>query len=425
VTGPEITLPSARGAFLRRLGGFIGIPVIAAAAAVLVLPFLSRAAGTEGWAELASAQAIGTFGGVLVFFGWGVYGPPRIAITPDPAERRRLYLLSLRVRSIAFVACTVVLGLIVAAIARPEHRVDAILMMAAMTAGGLSPSWYCIGAGDPRALAVYDSIPKLVAAVVSVPILITTGWVASYPILTLVASIGGAAVFSLTRFRRVRRAPAASGETRWTATVHAAAIDAAGNAYGATPLPIATASLDAAEAAGFASADRFYRAGLGLVVVSFGNAFQGWVLAGPRPSQLRRQLVAIATHTVLGLIGLVVLAVLGPWATGLFFGEPVAADPTVSALYGVAFLFISASTPLIRNVLIPVGRATTVFVVTVVTAVAGLAVMIAGALTGSAAVIALGIAASELILAVALAIPAARILRGLSRTAAADPDPST
>ena len=198
----------------------------------------------------------------------------------------------------------------------------------------------------------------------------------------------------------------------WTVlrqTAATAGIDAAGNAYGSTPVPISTASLTAPDAAAFGSADKLYRVGLTVVVTALGNAFQGWVLDPAVADRRRRQLLAIAAHGVAGVVGFAFLATLGPWVTGLIFpGQGAQYAP--SAWFGVAFLFISLSTPLIRNLLVPSGRGRTVLVCTLASSVVGLVVMGYGAARRDPALIAVGLAASEVVLVALLAPRALRLL---------------
>ena len=66
--------------------------------------------------------------------------------------------------------------------------------------------------------------------------------------------------------------------------------------------------------------------------------------------------MALLAHLGLGVVGGALFAALGPWVTGLLFGADVAAPRDVCAWYGLAFAALSASTPPIRNLLVPAGR---------------------------------------------------------------------
>lgn len=397
---------------LLRLAGFFGAPVLSSLAPFIILPFISRVVGADGWANISAGQSIGILGMVAVQFGWGVLGPVRVARSASAHERAVIMHESLRSRSLLALVALPLAAVITFLVCSPPYRLESVLLAVAMAVGGFTPAWFCIGQGNPRALMIFDAVPKLVASVTAVPFLVLADNVLIYPILLTAFTLASYAIHAVRVLReRDRAAPA----PRRTLTVIAsmaptAAIDATGNAYGATPVPIATAALVPAEASAFASGDRVYRLGL-LAVIAFGNTFQAWVL-DPRAHDLRRRhLIAFGTMATIGVIGAIGIALLGPWATGLLFGSAVAALPATCAVYALAFLFISCSTPMIRNLLIPAGRYRIVLTATVVSAVVGLAIMGLGAAMGSGTVIAGGVAAAEIIVACVLFTPAVREYR--------------
>lgn len=404
----ERTTSASRAGFAARLGGFLGIPMLSALAPFATLPIISRIAGEAGWGAVSTAQAIGTLGSVVALFGWGIYGPPAVAQCPHPAQQQRLYRDSLVVRCLALV---VVIPLALAAtwwVVDPAWRVDSLLIAATFAATAIQPTWYCIGLGQPGLMARYDVIPRFVAIVAAIPLLLLTGQVWPYPVLVLSTMIVATLLFSrrvLRDFDR-RSAPIGSLPARFRESVAAAGVDTASNAYGVVPVPVATASLSHAAGSAFASADRLFRVGITVVVGALGNAFQAWVLDLGATDHRRRQWIAIAAHAVVGVVGMAVLAVTGPWITGLVFGDDVAAHVVPSLWYGVAFLAMSLSTPLIRNLLIPAGQGRLVFGSTLASSLVGLALMAFGAVRGDAALIAAGLGVSQVLLALLLVRPA-------------------
>ncbi len=395
-----------------RLAGFAGAPILSAFAPFIILPVVSRLVGPEGWANFSTGQSIGILGMVGVLFGWSVVGPVRVARSRTPHERAVILGESLRSRALTAVLAVPAAGVITYLVSGPDHRLDAVLVAVAMALGGFTPAWFCIGDGNPRALMLFDAAPKLLASALSLPVLLWTGQVIWYPILLTICTLPAFAWHAML----VRTGHDPAGEpaqgvlTVLTALVPTAAIDAAGNAYGSTPIPIATAGLPPAEASTFASADRVYRIGL-LAVVAVGNSFQAWVLDPQATDPRRRHGVAIASLTSLGAVGGIGIALLGPWATGVLFGADVAAEPLPSLLFGIAFLFLASATPLIRNLLIPAGRYRFVLTVTLVSAGVGVATMLAGAAAGSSAGIALGVAVAEAVSFVLLLVPGMRLWR--------------
>jgi len=148
-------------------------------------------------------------------------------------------------------------------------------------------------------------------------------------------------------------------------------------------------------------------------VMALGNTFQGWTLEGGNGATKERHLVAIWSHVVLGLVGGSLLALVGPLATEILFGAPVRATGSTCLFYGLSFLFISASSPFIRNLLIPFGGHKLILAWTALSAVVGLGMMIAAGIQGWAGGIALGMAVSEALLFVAMLIPGLKRLDNL------------
>lgn len=188
-----------------------------------------------------------------------------------------------------------------------------------------------------------------------------------------------------------------------------AGLDATANAYGSTALPIASAGLTSVSLSAFASADRMYRFGL-MLVEATGNAFQAWVLES-EPHRVRRLNVSVVSHAALGLVGLLGLSTLGPWASAVVFGAEVGAERPTCIMLGVAYFSISTATPFIRNILVPHQRVNYIFASTVVSAVLGLVLMVSAALQGSAVGVAAGMAISEVLIMVLVIVPAIGLYR--------------
>ena len=391
-----------------RLAGFTGAPILSALAPFIILPVISRIVGADGWANFSAGQSIGILGMVGVLFGWGIVGPVRVARSTSVQERAVILHESIRSRALTSLVAIPAAGVATFLVSGPAFRLESVAVAVAMTVGGFTPAWFCIGQGNPRGLMLFDALPKLASSLVALPIVALTGQVLWYPALLLVFTVPAFVVHA-----RLTAHGDALGDVRprglrkiLRTLVPTAAIDAAGNAYGSTAIPIATAGLSADDASAFASADRAYRIGT-LAVVAVANAFQSWVLEPRGHDVRRRHRAALLAHTALGVVGGLAIALLGPWATALLFGADVAAQSLPSALFGVAFVCISIATPLIRNLLIPADRFRIVFAATIAAATVGLVIMIIGSAAGSAAVVSLGVASSEFAALAVLALPAA------------------
>lgn len=399
---------------LTRLVSFSALPFVSVVIPLLALPIIARVGGVPGWAALAIGQALGGFAAATAFAGWNVLGTPLVATAKDAAAQARLYDLSFSSRLVAL-AVAGPLAAIVAAVLSPESaRLIAVLAALSSAVAALGISWFAVGVGSARLIALYDLLPRLIATVLSIPVVLLTQRVEPYLIGLLLAPLAGLCAFHL-RTRR-RAFPAWAGMPAVTASyrAHRAAwwVEITGNASASAPVPVASVVGGASTAASFGSGDRLYRYGL-YAVVSFGNALQGWVLepggVDPRAERARRNSFAIALMAALGVAGGLGLALLGAPVSALLFGESVAAVQTTMVWFGVAYVAVSTSTPLIRNVLVPARRERAVLVVTVVSAVIGIVTMVTfGALWGAAGV-AMGLAASELCTVIVCAVLTMRV----------------
>jgi O-antigen/teichoic acid export membrane protein len=262
--------------------------------------------------------------------------------------------------------------------------------------GGLAPTWFSIGIGSVRAIAVYETVPRLIATAIGAGVILTTGALWVYPALLIIVVIAGTSAYgrrvarvSVRDVLRINPARAAWATRASSGTVMTSA------SYALAPMPLATALSSTVEAASFGSADRLFRLALTGIQVCM-NAFQNWIVDETNGMvDRRRARTATLVTLVVGVIGLAVFATAGPWITALLFGAPLATDPVVSASYGVAFLAIAGSSALGRLILIPLGDHRTVFVSTVVGAVVGLSAMLLLGSASGAPGVAIGFAASE------------------------------
>ena len=408
-----MTAPAGSRSVLRRLTGFTVLPLLSLVTPFLLLPVVARVAGPSGWSSFVAGQAVGMVGATVVFWGWNVGGPVLVAQASSAVERAEVYAASLRTRYLLLLGVVPAAAMVSALVAQPGHRVDASAMAVATSLLGLSPSWFGIGVGDPWLLFWYDTMPRVVAAVVGAGVVWATGFVWTYPVLLalsvavslvafrrrVVAGVSGTSPFPVSR---------SGGELR--THLGTAGINLAATAYASTPVPIVTVAFRPDVSSPFASADAAYRLGL-FTVTAMGNAFQGWTLEGSGGERRSRHRTAFGAHLVLGVVGGLLFAALGPWVTGFVFGPDVAAPRDVCVWYGVAFLFLSVSTPPIRNLLVPAGRVRLVLGWTLGSAVVGLVLMIGAAVAGWSAGVAAGMAVSEAVLLAGLLGPALRASR--------------
>lgn len=397
---------------LRRLTGFTVLPLLSLVTPFLLLPVIARVAGGQGWSSVVAGQAVGTVGATVVFWGWNVSGPVQVARSGSASARAEVYAASLRTRLVLMALVAPAVAVVSIVVATPGYRAVAASMAVATALLGLSPAWFAIGVGQPMLLLWYDTVPRFAAAVVATPLVLVSGAIWSYPVLLTAAVLASLAAFQSRVASGSRWAPwpVRRSVRELGAQWGFAGINLAATAYASTPVPVATRAFPEETSSRFASADTVYRLGL-FTVIAMGNAFQGWTLEPRVADRRRRHAAALAAHVSLGAAGAVGFAALGPWATAVLFGESVAAPREVCVYYGLSFLFISASSPLIRNLLLPAGRDRLVLGWTVASAGLGLAVMLGASWAGWSAGVALGMALSEALLLLALLPPAVRLTR--------------
>lgn len=399
-----------------RILAFGSLPFFGGVSPLLVLPILSRQIGADGWAGLLLSQSIGTFVAAFLLFGIPVVGSARVAVIGSVADSVEYYQNTLVSRTCAGFIAVPVGGLIIGFGVSLGDPALNILMYLSACLGAASFAWFCIGRGNAQWIAKYELVPKLVATVVSAGAVLATSLSWLYPVFLIGASIWGLLSFNRMLFGRpyVRLRGANARATSWrhyVETWHAGVLSIAAGAYATAPLPVASAMGTASAVSAMASADRTYRYGL-FAVSGLGNALQGWILSQRGPERRRRNLIGIWAHVLLGACGFIFLSKFGVWFTQSLFGDSVSATSAQVFWYGVTFLAVSASTPFVRNLLIPNGRTRLVMISSLIAALFGLASMVTfGAMFGVTG-IAAGLAVAEIL---SLAIVASSALRYLRR----------
>lgn len=392
---------------LQRLGGFTGLQVLSALSPLLLMPIVARSVSPAGWADLATAQAVGGLGATVILFGWSLSGQARVALASTWEERQELYRASLASRRLVALVIVPTSAMVTGLICRSELSGTAVLMAIAMTSVGMSSAWFSVGIGKASWLARFDVVPRAVAVAISGGLLILHNPVWVYPTTLIIASTTG--LLSSNRKILGQWVPMIRSGRWYTAFTaldpRAALANILGTVYASSPLPVATLAAGAADVSGMASIDKLYRYGL-LAVSSLGNSLQEWAVGADSRVRGRRTQFSILMHTMLGLLGGLGLAVAGPPVSALLFGAPLRADYLVCGLYGAAYLSVSMSTPLIRNVLIPAHRSGAVLVATSTTAGVGIGIMVVAARFWGANGVALGLAVSELLCLLVLALQA-------------------
>ncbi|WNM24733.1 lipopolysaccharide biosynthesis protein [Demequina capsici] len=406
-----------------RLVGFSLIPALAAISPLVVLPVVARTAGAAGWSSAIAGESVGTFAAIALAFGWTTVGPAHVAHAPVEM-RARLYRESLVVRGLMAVPVIPALVVICLAIATPGYELLTVVMGLQGALIAMSFSWFAVGVADPGAIARLDAIPRVLGALAAAGLIAATGALIVYPLIGIAVTAGGTAAYS----RKVLRDAPGPWPTRaelpalLRSTAAVAVNDAALGAYSSVPSPLVNVSTPAAEASAYASADKMIKLGQ-FIPITLGNALQAWTAEAHGAARATRVRRAIGAHAVLGLVGWVAVASLGPWASRVLFGGDAAADRTVLVILGAAFAAYSVRTSVTRHLLFPCGRTRIVVVATLLGSAIGVPAMLILTPSIGSVGAAIGYAVTELISTVVPWRQARVALRDIAMQRAPEADP--
>ncbi|CAH0130535.1 lipopolysaccharide biosynthesis protein [Microbacterium foliorum] len=397
MTRERTASPSPAGTLARRLLGFSTLPFLASVLPLIALPFMSRASTTDDWTALNIGLGVGTFAGAIGLVGWNILGTPLVAMAESDDERRELYGRSFYIRAAVVVVASLLSAVIASLISPSSSWAVAAAFAVAGALNGIGLSWYAVGVSSPSIALWYEVVPRGIATAVAIAVVLITQDVLWYGILLSLSIVLGTLAFHRRVLRRLW--PPWPGLARLGSDVGdmkaAWGVESIGSLYQNAPVPVAGLIASPVDVAAYASSDRIYRYGT-LGVSAAGNALQGWVLettdAGSRRA---RNLASFAVMGVIAAIGWVVLAVFGPLLSGVLFGADKQGDPTAFQFLGIAFISVTMSTPLIRNILIPARRDGFVLAVSMVAAVVGVAMMVVLGSTLGTTGVAIGFAVSE------------------------------
>lgn len=403
----------------RRLLGFALLPAIAAVSPLLVLPAVSRTAGPDGWASAIAGESVGTFAAIAIAYGWTTIGPSLVAIAPDTATRGRLYRDALVVRAVTGIVALPILAAICWWVSSPGFEWLAVLMGVQGALIALSFTWFAVGVGDPRAIMIYDAVPRLLVAVVAMLAIVQFGVVELYPALGITVTLVGTTLYTVRLLRHYPSDWPTARELPALFRVGApvALNDAALGAYSSVPTPLVNIVTPGVPAAGFASADKLLKLGQ-FLPLTLANALQTWTAEVPGAARARRLRIALVAHGGFGVLGWLVLGLLGPWVSLVLFGAEAATTMPVCFALGLAFAMYSLRTSMTRHLIFPTGGAHAVMVATLTATVVGVPAMIGLASLIGPLGAALGYAFTETV-ATGILIP--RSIRALNRVAAEEP----
>jgi PST family polysaccharide transporter len=132
---------------VRNILALYGVRAVDQLLPIVVIPFLARVLGADGWGLVASAQALAIYGIITVEYGFELAGTR--AVARDRANGARLTeLISGIFATQLILACAVALAAILVRLTVPEFQSQPLLLWAALAFAilqGLYPLWFFVG----------------------------------------------------------------------------------------------------------------------------------------------------------------------------------------------------------------------------------------------------------------------------------------
>lgn len=367
---------------LRRFSVFVAVPALTSLVPLLALPGVTSVAGAPGWAAVAVGQSIGAAGAVVTELGWGLTGTVRVGRQAESAARRLLaWSFATKVVVLLVVAPA---AAIAAAVVAPAFRAEAAAIAAFGAVSSVNAVWFYIGRGDPRALLLFDALPRTLCGIVSAAFLLGGAplWVfalgigvpaVAAPLLALSAVGLRRSDFTGMTWRRL-----------WRVVVMqrtALAGRAVSSIYIALPVTLVAAVAPTSVVASFAGADRLQRMVLtGLQAVP--NTVQHWVGSSPDLRvRLRRARSAAVLAVALGAAAGAGFIASAPTLSRLLLSETAPVTPFAAMLCAGTITVVSGSRITGGVVLVLLRRVRYILVSAVVGACVGVVVIPVGAVT--------------------------------------------
>ena len=277
-----------------KLFGFGLSMLVMTVASLAAVPGMIAADGKAAWGAIALGQTIGTAGGVVTGYGWGLFGPAEVA-GAAATERRVGYLESILAR----MALLLPVGLVAASLAfvlAPGRPVFAAVGAVSATSTGLTAAWYFVGLTRPYAMLVLETIPRAGGTAAGIALMGLGHSAVTLPGCTCVGMIAGFAMSTAWVFRSTAREGAERVRPRSLRVVlsshwHGVATHFAMATCAAAPLMIVSTVAPAVQPA-FALADKVQtqtNVGLGPARA----VLQGWVPRATGSARARRARTAL------------------------------------------------------------------------------------------------------------------------------------
>ena len=317
----------------RRVVGF-GLSVFVSTAVSLAsIPAMIAASGEAAWGAIALGQSIGTIGGVAVGYGWGWFGPSRIA-KYAAGERRTEYLESLIARGILFLPVAAVAACVTYALA-PTTPLLGVAGAVSTTSVGLSAAWYFVGLAKPFAMLALETLPRSVPSALGIFLMYAGHSAVMGPLVVLCGTVAALIFSSVWIVRKSTSAdkhdhPLRSPWTLLAINRHGLASAFAATIYTSAPLAIVSIAAPHIQAT-FALVDRV-RVLVTVAAAPTVTVLQGWVPHATHSGRVNRANAALLSASVLATALGLVTGVMGQSAINWFGNRQISVSGPVVTL---------------------------------------------------------------------------------------------
>ncbi|MFI5509952.1 hypothetical protein ACIA48_21000 [Mycobacterium sp. NPDC051804] len=314
-----------------------------ALASLAAIPAMVAADGRVAWGAIVVGQAVGGVAAVVVGYGWGVFGPARIA-NQSATVRRVEYIEAIRAELALLIPISAIAAGIACVLA-PDAKELAAFGAIAITSVGLTPQWYYVGVGKPYTMLVLDTFPRAGGTTVGI-VLMHAGHSALTGLIGMLSGVlAGFVISTVWVLRSTVREGAELRRPRTLRTVlsahrHGIASSLCAAVYYSAPLMIVSVIAPGIQPS-FALADKIQtQAASALSPAS--TVLQGWV---PRATgaalvgRIKAALVAgSAFAVVIGICAAVLIPPLANWLGNGQISLSIATVGLMSACIAVAFI---------------------------------------------------------------------------------------
>lgn len=383
--------------WLRRFAAFAFLPLLATLGSLLSLPLVARSVDSQDWAALTVGQSIGLLTAIVIGLGWPVVGAALVA-QAEPEGQERIYADALVSRGLAAALFGPIAIGVAAWLAPGQGRSSTCALMAAATClSGLSVAWFCVGRAAPRDIAVFEIAPRFLGLVLGSLAVVATGNASVYPAIIAISTAGG--LFAYTR-RVLGSSPrrVLSATTPWQTLLghgRLAFIEVSAASFTSGLGFLSGFTLTVQDMAGLGSGDRMCQVMLQLVA-ALSNTVHPWVAMSDKREFRRRTNQASTLHAAAGVLCLLTMGLLGPFASALLFGPRLQAPLAVCWGLGAYLLFVNLQTIACRHILVTRGLTGPVIRANVLASGLGVPMVLLGANIGGPAGAVVGMAAGEL-----------------------------